>query len=350
MSLPSDMPEARGPRGDDSMAPTLISDVAHACDPMITAAWLYYHEGMTQAEIGRVLKVSRPSVANLLSRARDTGVVRISVRTDYLGSMQLSRTVRERFGLSQVVIVPTRPGASPASVRRSLGRAGAIYLESEVRPGEILLTAWGEMMLEVAMALNYRRVPELTIAQSLGGLSSADDFNPTRVAGLIAERFGARVFHLYVPCVVESRAVRNVLKRDPNIHSAFEVARAANRAMMGIGKAAADATVVRAGFISGSQMDELRAKGAVGDVMGRFFDIEGKPVDTEMNERIMALTFEDLGRIKPVIAVAGGTEKVEAILGAVRTGYIDVLIVDERTANAVIDLDRASRAAPSPAS
>ncbi len=316
----------------------LVSDVPSVGDPVVTAAWLYYHENMTQAEIGELLHVSRPSVANLLARARESGVVKISVRTDYLASMRLSREFRERFALDEVVIVPTPAGAGSAAIQRSLGKAGALYLESVLRPGEILVTAWGAMMLEVALALNYRPVSGLTIAQSLGGLSTADDFNPTRVAALMGERLGARVYHLYVPCVVESREIRDVLMRDRNIHSAFEVARSANRAMIGIGKAAADATVVRAGFISNLQMDELRAKGAVGDVMGRFFDLQGRPVPTEMNERIMALSLDDLTGIKPVIAVAGSSEKVEAILGAVRGHYIDVLIVDERTARAVLEM------------
>lgn len=328
----------------DDAGPVLVSDVPVVGDPLVTAAWLYYHENMTQAEIAEVLKVSRPSVANLLARARDTGVVEIRVRTDYLTAMRLSRQFRERFGLDQVVIVPTPPGAGTTAIQRSLGKAGALYLESVLRPGEILVTAWGAMMLEVALALSYRPVPGVTIAQSLGGLSTADDFNPTRVAALMGERLGARVYHLYVPCVVESREVRDVLMRDRNIHSAFEVARSAHRAMIGIGKAASDATVVRAGFITNLQMDELRAKGAVGDVMGRFFDLEGRPVPTEMNERIMALSLADLAGINPVIAVAGGSEKVEAILGAVRGRYVDVLIVDERTARAVLEL-----AGPAPA-
>ena len=326
-----------------SVASELVSDVPGIGDPIIMAAWLYYHEGMTQAEVAEVLKVSRPSVANMLARAREAGIVQISVRPDYLASLTLSREMRARFGLAQVVVVPTRGSADTVAVHRSLGKAGAVYLESTVQPGEILVTAWGATMLEVALALSRTPVLGLSIAQSLGGVSTADHFNPTRVASLMGEKLEARVYHLYVPCVVESREVRDILLRDRGIHSAFEVARSANRAMIGIGKVAADATVVRAGFMSALQMEALRAKGAVGDVMGRFFDMNGQPVQSELNERIMALTLDDLVRIKPVIAVAGGPEKVEAILGAVRGLYIDVLIVDERTARAVMELDRASR-------
>lgn len=323
-------------------APLLVSDLPGLGDPTIMAAWLYYHEGMTQAEVAEVLKVSRPSVANMLARAREAGIVQISVRPDYLASLTLSRKMREHFGLEQVIVVPTPPGADTIAVHRSLGKAGAAYLESSVQPGEILVTAWGAAMLEVALALSHKPIPGLRLAQSLGGVSAADHFNPTRVASLMGEKLEAQVYHLYVPCMVESREVRDILLRDRGISSAFEVARSANRAMIGIGKVASDATVVRAGFMSAMQMEALRARGAVGDVMGRFFDIEGRPVQSELNERIMALTLDDLQRIERVIAVAGGSEKVEAILGALRSPYIDVLIVDERTANAVTELDQAT--------
>jgi DNA-binding transcriptional regulator LsrR (DeoR family) len=319
----------------------LLSDVMPEIgDPTVTAAWLYYHEGMTQAEIADVLSVSRPSVANMLARARATGVVSISVRPDYLAGLTHSRELRERFGLAQALVVPTTPTVDAAGIHRAIGKAGAIYLESTVENSEILVTAWGATMLEVALALTGKRVPDLTIAQALGGLSTADHFNPTKVAAMMADKLGARVYHLFVPCVVESREVRDILLRDRSIHSAFEVARSANRAMIGIGKVSTDATVVRAGFITPLQIHELRAKGAVGDVMGRFFDITGRPVQTELNERIMALDLEDLRRIRPVIAVAGGPDKVRAILGALRGHYIDVLIVDDQTASAVLQLDR----------
>ncbi len=352
----NDRPNSRGASAENDTRsnappgpPALVSDLPGLGDPTIMAAWLYYHEGMTQAEVAEVLKVSRPSVANMLARAREAGIVQISVRPDFLATLTLSRQIRERFGLREAIVVPVPALADTIAVHRSLGKAGAAYLESTVQPDEILVTAWGATMLEVALAMSHKPVPGVRIAQSLGGVSTADHFNPTRVASLMGEKFDARVYHLYVPCVVESREVHDILMRDRGIQSAFEVARSANRAIIGIGKVASDATIVRAGFLSVLQMEALSAKGAVGDIMGRFFDIDGEPVLSEINERIMALTFEDLQRIKPVIAVAGGPEKVDTILGAIRSGYIDVLIVDERTANAVMELDRKTRAGASAA-
>ena len=310
-------------------------------DPIITAAWLYYHHDLTQADIARELGVSRATVANLLTRAKDDGLVTVSLRPDLLSRLTFARELRARFGLSDVYLIPTPESLDEGEVLRSLGKAAALYLESTLKPGEVLGTAWGATMLEVARALKSSPVEGLVVAQSLGGLNSGEGFNPIRVAALMAEKLEARVYHLYVPAVVESVEVRDILLRDRTIRAALEMARSAARLILGVGKVSHDATVVRAGFLDVQTMDELRAKGAVGDLSGRYFNLAGQPVLTETDERIVGLSIEDLKKIKPVIAVAGGPDKAKAVLGALRTGCVDVLITDERVARKVLALDKA---------
>jgi len=310
-------------------------------DPIITAAWLYYHHDLTQADIARELGVSRATVANLLTRAKDDGLVTVSLRPDLLSRLTFARELRARFNLSDVYLVPTPETLDEGEVLRSLGKAAALYLESALKPGEVLGTAWGATMLEVARALKSSPVEGLVVAQSLGGLNSGEGFNPIRVAALMAEKLEARVYHLYVPAVVESVEVRDILLRDRTIRAALEMARSAARLILGVGKVSHDATVVRAGFLDVQTMDELRAKGAVGDLSGRYFNLAGQPVLTETDERIVGLSIDDLKKIKPVIAVAGGPDKAQAVLGALRTGCVDVLITDERVARKVLSLDKA---------
>lgn len=319
-------------------------------DPLITAAWLYYHHNFTQADIAKELNVSRATVANMLTKAKDDGLVTISLRPDLLSRLSLATQVRERFGLHDVYLVPAPEDMDEGEVLRSLGTAAALYLENALHAGEVLGTAWGATMLEVARALKTISVEGLVVVQSLGSLNNGEGFNPIRVASLMAEKLGASVYHLYVPAVVESVDVKNILLRDRHIRAALEMARSASRLIIGIGKVSHDATVVRAGFIDNPTMDELRAKGAVGDLSGRYFDLSGRPVDTEVDTRIIGLTWDDLHRIRPVIAVAGGNDKAAPVLGAVRSGRVDVLITDERTARKVLALDVASKNASDGAS
>lgn len=311
-------------------------------DATITAAWLYYHHERTQAEIAKQLDISRPAVANLLSRARDEGLVTISLRPDLLSRLTVADEMRTRFGLENVYIVPVPTGASSLEVHQALGKAGALLLEKTMQPGEVLATAWGATVLEVARALSGKKIEGTVLAQAIGCASSGESFNPIRLASIMGEKLGARVYHLPLPAVVSSVQAKEILFEDRGIRSCFEMARNATRAMIGIGKVAADATVVSAGFFDPVMIDELRAKGAVGDISCRYFDINGRPVDTEFDRRVISLSFDDLRRINPVIAVAGGEDKVPAVLGALRTRCLNILITDERTAQKVLAMDRAS--------
>ena len=74
----------------------------------------------------------------------------------------------------------------------------------------------------------------------------------------------------------------------------------------------------------------------MGDILGHFFDLDGQPVACEVDQRIIALSLDQLRAMPTVVAVAGGSEKTEAVLGALRGSYANVLVTDAETAQAVL--------------
>ena len=72
----------------------------------------------------------------------------------------------------------------------------------------------------------------------------------------------------------------------------------------------------------------------------QFFNIKGEKVDCDLHKRIVAFPIEDLRKMQNVIGLAGGKDKVEAILGAIHGGFIKILITDEETAKSVLNLEK----------
>lgn len=307
-------------------------------DTLISAAWLYYHDNLTQAEIADELGLSRPAVVNLLADARSKGVVNISIRPDLLGQLSLAQRMKERFGLKEAFIVPSPEKAETAAIYEAIGRAGALLLQRRLADGQVIATTWGTTLMEMAKSLEPQKVSGLVLAQSVGSLNSGESFSPIRLATVMAEKLGAKCYHLPVPAVVSTLEVKEILLKDRNVHSCLEMARSASLAVVGIGKVSYDATVVAADFFDRMMIDELRAKGAVGDIACRFFDIQGNTVKTGFDDRVISLTLDDMRKVKPVIALAGGEEKVSAIVGGLHSGCIDILITDERTGESVMKL------------
>ena len=126
----------------------------------------------------------------------------------------------------------------------------------------------------------------------------------------------------------------------------LDLARKADIFVIGIGTVEGDAHVRQVGMVSGDEWQELRGLGAVGDVMGRFVDTAGEPVNSEVNEHSVGLNIEDL-RDRPVVAVVGGDSKGDAVLGALRTGIVTDLILGERSARQIVERLAAEQTATS---
>jgi DNA-binding transcriptional regulator LsrR (DeoR family) len=308
-------------------------------DALSKVTWLYYHRKLTQHQIAEELGISRPTVIRLLRQASENGLVTVTLRLDILRRMDIASEMAQRFGLKEVFIVPTSKIDGESDVIRAVGRTGALYLETNIKPDQILTISWGRMMYEVASALTEKPVSGLVVAQSFGGLNTGESFNPSRVTSLVGEKLHARVYHLYVPAMVATKELRDVLLADAGIHAALEVARHASIFMAGIGKVENNATILETGFFDISMIDRLRARGAVGDISGRYFDIQGNRIPGDIEERIIGLTWEDLQQLENITAVACGPDKKLAILGALRTGLLDYLIIDDRTALEVMNSD-----------
>jgi DNA-binding transcriptional regulator LsrR (DeoR family) len=134
---------------------------------------------------------------------------------------------------------------------------------------------------------------------------------------------------------VNSEEASAVLRADPSIARALAAARSVDVALVGIGQMTEGATLLRGLHVSARDWDALLAGGAVGNVNTRFFDLDGRPV-TYLEDRTVAVTWEELAAIPTVVAVAAGVEKVAAISGALKTGAVDVLVTDEPTARSLL--------------
>lgn len=298
-------------------------------------AWHYYRDGKTQEEIGRLLGMSRQRVLRALSQARELGIVQIRVEHPAVSCLELEARLKQVFGLPEAVVVPAPASARPAV--GEVGRAAADYLVRIVRPGDVLGTAWGRTVHHVVQHLPRKVVPGLKVVLLLGALAKGpagmDTFD---LAQGVADHLGATCTFVYAPAIVDSAEIRAAIVQDSTIRAALGLARHATKAILGIGDTTDQAALIQAGLLTPAMMAALRARGAAGDILARFFDTHGRPLRSELDDRIIGLDLDALRQIPMKIAVAHGPTKVAAILGALRGRHIDVLITDEGTAAAVL--------------
>jgi DNA-binding transcriptional regulator LsrR (DeoR family) len=298
---------------------------------------LYYLRDETQQSIAERLSLSRPTVSRLLREARALGLVRISVAAPGGLHLELESRLEERYRLDSAHVVEADPGSDGEALRRALGAAAADHLARAVHPNDRIGMAWGSTLAAMVAAMAPLPVEGARVVQILGGLGPPDAADhAAALVRQLAKLLDARAVPLPAPGVVASAAVRDALHQDPHVAAALREVQSLNLMFVGVGSLASNAVLNDGHSVTAEERDELRARGAEADVALRFFDADGSPVRTGLDDRILGITTEQLRGPARVVAVAGGAEKVAAIASALRSGVLNVLITDRATADALI--------------
>lgn len=300
------------------------------------AAWMHFAGGMTQTDVAARLGITRLKAHRLIARASQTGLVRVFIDGEIAECVQLETALSTRYGLTYCEVVPNLDGdAFPIDV---LGMAGAQFLQNVLERGEDTLIGVGHGRTLAASVDRLIRLPSVKarFVSLLGGLTRKFAANPHDVVHRLADRTGAEAYMLPVPFTANSVADREVLMAQRGIAEVFEMARQASLHFVGIGTVEWQASLVATGMIERGEIDEVKREGGCGEMLGRFFDRNGQPVETDLGRRTLSVGLDDIRRGRTV-AVAGGAVKVDAIRAVLASGHLQGLITDERTAAKIIE-------------
>ena len=308
-------------------------------DLMVEAATLYYEEQLTQAETAQRLAVSRSTVSRLLRDARAQGVVQITIHHPWARHSRYEAALREHFGLHDARVLRTGNRA-PDEVLDGVGALAARYLQDVIRDGMVLGVSYGRTIAATIGKLSATRPLDLVVVQLLGALGSDNPLiEGSNLARDLAAKYGATYRYLYAPLVVEDDRTRDKLVREPLVQDVLDVGRRADIALVGIGVLGDEApSLIYRGYLTAADVARLRSIGGVGNMCAQFFDADGVPLDTDLNRRAISIGLTGLEGIDLVVAAAAGRQKAPAILGALRGGYVDVLVSDDDAIEAVLAL------------
>ena len=311
-------------------------------------AWFYYKDELTQDEIARRLSVSRASVGRMLDRARKVGLVSISLNADHLGAFEVSRQLRQTFALAEALVIPdheTQDG-DHHELNARLGLGGAQFMSTHLRPGGTLGVGWGETVSRVIASTSFGAVGPIHMVSLTGGV---DAYLPAFLSskGEGAGRGGddQRHGHPDAHRRLHPRAGRRAegRARDPVGAQAGLRRRPGHRR----GRHADRRRDHRADGLPGGRRrpDAARPPRGRGTSSASSSTPPGRVVKLPIHDRRIGIELADLAQIPKVTGVAGGLHKVDAILGALRGGFLDVLVTNELTALRLLELEGGGMAA-----
>ncbi len=325
-------------RGGVSTRPLGVAASAHVeFELLARIASLYFLQDRTQADIAIEYGLSRQKVQRLIRRARDHGIVEIHVHSAPVLHIELENKLRTTFGLQDALVATSHPDESVC--RGLVARTAADYLERHLTDGSVVAIGLGRNTSAVAGSFDPPRPLTATFVSAMGGSPRfAASINPNEVGSAFAARSGGLAQALYAPAFVEDAKLRHGLLGQQAIAQTLDLARRSSQAILGIGTPGDDSILVQAGCLSRTQARALRGAGAVGEINGNYYDIQGRPFVSTAQDSLIGLTLEELQRVPLVVAVAAEWGKATAILGALRSGAVRVLITECRIALEVLRL------------
>lgn len=290
---------------------------------MQSAAKLHYIEGLSQLEVSRRMEVSTATVSRLLGLAREEGIVRIEV-VELDGTDELQDRLSAALGLKTVRV--TEGG------KMALGaQAGSLLLEAGLAPGGVVAIGWGRTVQSV-IAAGLPGLPGVMVVPTTGGLNeTASHFQINEFVRMAAEQMGGKPQFLHAPSVV-SPELHEVLIRDPGTARLIGHWDCVGAAILGVGSIQRGSSI---GASTGFEPED--AQRVAGDVVRHYFDAEGHEIPWPGQKYLMSISRAQLRRVSMSIGVATGPEKAGAIIGAVRSGMINALVTDNRTAGHILE-------------
>ncbi|MEW6549937.1 MAG: sugar-binding domain-containing protein [Spirochaetota bacterium] len=293
-------------------------------------AWLYYYEDQSQQEIGEQLGLPRIKITRLLKTIREEKIVDIRIDQQHVSLFSIEKRFKEKTGLQDITVVPT--SKTPADLLSIAAAARFKDLCGKYeRIGIGASRIVGSALEKIDEPIARKKVKYFV---SLTG-NAMPNFaaNPYSQGWMLSKVLGTDFYHIWAPAVASSVEHADVLRNDYVVAPVLKIANDVEIGFIGLGDIESS-LIFSHGFLEKEEVAAILAGGAIGEIFGHFYGIDGKLHHTEVENRTISVDFP---MRCPIVAVAYGESKVKPIIGAIRGKLIQGLITDEKTAETVLN-------------
>jgi deoxyribonucleoside regulator len=304
------------------------------------AARLYYLEGQPQSQIAKSLDVSAPSVSRLLTRARDENLIQFTIAEPYASCLDLELELADAFGLAEVLVAPN-VNDDPAATKKAVAMEAARLVQRVTTPEDIIGLAWGGTMYHLIHYLNPCRRVDASFVTMHGSISCCGpELDAANLVHRIAMAFGGHQFTIEADGLQDSVDEAGAISSSPDVAAVERFYERITFSISGVGSLYPQlgSRLVNSTYLTPSEINELTAAGAYGDLVLRFFDYDGNECDTSMRDRTLSITFDQYRQIPHRLVAAYGPQKAETVRAALRGNLLNVLVVDEGLARQLLQL------------
>ena len=307
---------------------------------LVRVAEMYFYQKLSQSQIADRMKVSIPTVSRMINEALQSGIVRVEVRDFEAQVNEVTREMKARFGLREILAIKTPCPAEQGHLKKMLAKNAVDLLFRLTGHGDVVGIGPGETVYEMIESINpERQFPAVKILPLMGGWGIGGvEYEVNKLVSSMATKLGCDFNLIMAPALVDSPEVKGILFRQPQINHVVSMWDTVNVAVFSLGPEIRSGSYPQLSH-EPERLAEARAAQAVGDVLGRFIDEMGTEADLEINRRLISIPFHILKQIPVRIGIGGGSPKIRAVKAALTGGLINSLVTDYETCLCIVKED-----------
>lgn len=301
----------------------------------------FYKDRLTQKQIATMENLSRSQISRLLEKARELGIVKISLNPPLdLDINELAPAIKRELKLQNVIVAPIGSANTDNDLKisQAIAMTAAEYLPQVITDNKIVGIGWGKTIYETSLKLPYANSSAQPYFVPLIGMSGEDNPNLqiNAIIDRFCEKFRCRGLFTNIPTIRDKNLPLTKLEQErlSNMKKLWEKI---DIAVIGLGNPPGK-TGNMISEISEDYFRKIYKKGICGDILAQFFYPDGNIFDYDDSYDHVSFDIRKLKKLKSVICLAGGVNKVEGIITAAKCGYINTLITDSVTARMIFEL------------
>lgn len=303
---------------------------------LVRVSELYYEQGLSQNEVAKILGTSRPSVSRLLDEARENGIVEIIVHNPIRQNPKMSFELRKTLDLREAIVVNGSYDYEKGLYRCC--EAAAQFLYTIMDNNKTIGIDYGLAPRFLCDIIKPHKYYNVNVVQMIGCLGTGNPaVDGLEIALRISKKFGGTYSNIYAPTYVKNKTVYSYLILEPQIKATLKKAMNTDIILTGIGSLDAGTTLQKAGYFTNQSRLNLIKKGAVGHLLARPFDINGVEIPFE-GSYVIGAPLKAMKAAQWSIGISAAEFKAPAVMAAIRGGYINTLVTDEKLACKLLEL------------
>ncbi|CAB1262064.1 transcriptional regulator of gapA (CggR-fructose-1,6-bisphosphate) [Clostridiaceae bacterium BL-3] len=245
------------------------------------------------------------------------------------GLSEIEKFIKDNLELKDIIIVPGDCDKDKTVVNE-IGRTAANYFKSIVKDNDIIaLTGGSTVKAVIDNITEASNLKNVLVVPARGGMGRNVETQANTLSAKLANKIAGTYKLLHVPDNLSDEAVKTIIK-EKDVKDIIKNIYNADILIYGIGRAY---KMAKRRGMSEDKIGEIQLKGAVGEAFGYYFDKQGKIIYSTPS---IGIKNERIGKIKTLIAVAGGSSKAEAMLAVERNNRNSILITDEGAARQIV--------------